>query len=180
MAYHDHWADLPEWENEHDPGQVLDWWREAAETLAPLSRLVERSPNEALGVAVYSAENRAREQVERWEETVGALLRENMDAGRLTPFGEALKPVLDRAGLAPEELLYRAGRIEEPHAVETLLRHMHGPEPEVRGGYLVGWEEALDLTDAESMALVMGLAGDLVRAGAITKAGPEPAREEAD
>ncbi|MGH3147144.1 MAG: hypothetical protein ACRDTR_15210 [Rubrobacter sp.] len=114
--HHDLWADLPEWEREHNPGQVLDWWREAAEVLSPLSRLVDRSLNEALQTAIYSAENRVREQVERWEAEVWTLLDANMGEGRLTPFGEVLSPLLERAGLTPQKALVEAGRIEEPNA----------------------------------------------------------------
>jgi hypothetical protein len=44
---------------------VLDWWREAAELFAPLSKLAEDSMNEALKTAVYSAESRIRTVVRR-------------------------------------------------------------------------------------------------------------------
>ncbi len=161
--HHDLWAELPEWENEHDPGQVLDWWREAAEVLAPLSRLVDRSPNEALGTAIYSAVNRVAEQVERWDAEVWTLLDANMGEGRLTPFGEVLSPLLERAGLTPQALLVQAGRIEEPNAEEILLRRMYGPPTGNTGGYLMGWREALDLTDAEALALSDALHADLLR-----------------
>ncbi len=51
--YHDLWASVPEWENDHDPGQVLDWWREAQGLFAPLSKLAENTDNEALQTAVW-------------------------------------------------------------------------------------------------------------------------------
>jgi len=118
--HHDFWADLPEWENRYDPGQILDSWREAEELFAPLAKLAECSGNEALETAVYSAENRVAAQVRRWEEEVRGLLKENMREGRLTPFGEALSPLLRRAGISPYALLAKAGRLEE-HAHETPL-----------------------------------------------------------
>ncbi len=161
--HHDPWAEMPEWEQEHDPGQVLDWWREAAEVLAPLSILVDHSPNEALGTAVYSAESRVAEQVERWDKEVWKLLDENMGKGRLTPFGEVLFPLLERAGLTPQELLVEAGRIQEPNAEEILLRHMYGPPTANASGYLMGWREPLALTDTEAVALSNALHADLLR-----------------
>jgi len=161
--HHDLWANLPEWENDHDAGQILDWWRGAAEVLAPLSKLADRSPNEALGTAVYSAENRVAEQVERWDKMVWTLIDENMGEGRLTPFGEVLSPLLERAGLTPQGLLVAAGRIEEPNAEEVLLRHMYGPATGIKGGYLVGYHEPLALTDMEALALSNALHADLLR-----------------
>jgi len=162
MTHLDLWADLPEWENEHDPGVVLDWWREAADVLAPLSNLAERSRNEALQTALYSAESRVREQVERWDAKVWTLLDANMAEGRLTPFGEVLAPLLKRAGLTPQGLLIEAGRIEEPNAEEILLRHMYGPATQTVGGYLAGSSEPLGLTREEKTALASAFLGDWV------------------
>lgn len=162
--HHDLWAELPEWEHDHDPGQILDWWREAAEVLSPLSRLAEGSNNEGLQTAIYSAQNRVREQVERWDAEVWTLLDANTGEGseaRLTPFGEVLVPLLERAGLTPQGLLVAAGRIEEPNAEEILLRHMYGPPTEKKGGYCMGWHEALSLTDAEALALASAFHADL-------------------
>ncbi len=158
--YHDLWANLPEWENEHDPGQVLDWWREAAELFAPLSKLAEYSRNEALQTAVFAAESRIAAEVERWDAKVWALLDENMAEGRLTPFGKTLVPFLERASLTPFELLVEAGRVQEPNAEETLLRHMYGPPAPGEGGYLSGWEEPLELTKKEGATLSWALLGE--------------------
>ena len=157
--HHDLWADLPEWESRYNPGQILDWWREAAEFLAPLCSLLEGSQNEALQTALYSAQSRVCEQVERWDAQVWKVLDANMAEDRLTPFGEALAPVLERAGLTPRALLVEAGRIEEPNAEEILLRHMYGPPTEVKGGYMVGWGEPLELTDDEANAVSWALMG---------------------
>ena len=70
------------------------------------------------------------EQVRRWEREVWALLRENIAAGRLTPFGEVLFLILEGAQLTPKELLI---------------------------SYLAGWDDALELTEEESTALVREL-----------------------
>jgi hypothetical protein len=69
-----------------------------------------------------------------------------MSERRLTPFGEVLYPLLERAGLGPLELLLQAGRVEEPNAQLVLLRHMYGPRPAAEGGYLRGFEKPLALT----------------------------------
>ncbi len=160
--HHDPWADLPKWENKHDPGQVLDWWREAAELFAPLSKLAEGSRNEALQTAVFAAENRIAAEVRRWDAKVWTILDANMGEDRLTPFGEILTPLLERAGLTPLGLLVEAGRVQEPHAEETLLRHMYGPPAPVEGGYLSGWEEPLELTMEERNSLSRAFLGDLL------------------
>lgn len=91
--------------------QVLDWWREAAECFAPLSRLAEGSRNQALQTALFSAQSKVAEQVERWDGRVWTLLDANIADGWLTPFGEVLSPLLERAGLMPLALLYEAGRL---------------------------------------------------------------------
>jgi hypothetical protein len=161
--HHDLWADLPEWENEHDPGQVLDWWREAAELFAFLSKLAAASNNEALQTAVFAAENRIAVEVERWDAKVWTILDENIAESRLTPFGEVLVPFLERASLTPYGLLVEAGRIEEPNAEETLLRHMYGPSEapaSTVGGYLSGWEETLSLSIEERKSLTRAHLGE--------------------
>ena len=43
----DLWPFVPEFEKQYTPGQNLDFWREAEAFFAPLSALVEHSPNEA-------------------------------------------------------------------------------------------------------------------------------------
>jgi hypothetical protein len=159
---HDLWADLPEWEDDHDPGKVLDWWREAEGLFAPLSRLAQDTDNETLQTAVWDAENRIRAQVRRWRSKVWVRLMVNIGERRLTPFGEALQPFLERARLTPFELLVEAGRIEEPHANETLVRHMHGPAPGPTGGYLRGFEKPLKLTKEERYALSRAYLGDSI------------------
>ena len=85
-----------------------------------------------------------------------------MSEGRLTPFGEALYPLLERAGITPFELLVKAGRVEERNSGVTLLRHMYGPRPEVRGGYLRGFKEPLSLTEEEQNALSRAFLGDSI------------------
>ncbi len=149
----DLWPYVPEFEADLDPGENLDRWREAEAFFAPLSALMEHCPNEQLQTAVYSAHNRVSEHARRWQKEVRALLQENMDAGRLTPFGEILAPLLERASLTPKTLLIESGRVQEPHALETLLRHMHGPYKAPQHGYLAGWEDAMDLTHGDVSAL---------------------------
>jgi hypothetical protein len=118
---------------------------------------VEASPNEQLQTAVYSAHNRCGEHARAWQDEGRELLRENRDAGRLTPFGEVLAPLLDWAGLTPKTLLVESGRIEERHALARLLRHMHGPATRVESGYLAGQDEPLGLTHEESSNLSCAL-----------------------
>lgn len=66
---------------------------------------MESSTNEQLQTVVYSAHNRVSEHARDWQECVRGMLQENRDAGRLTPFGEVLAPLLERAGLTPKTLL---------------------------------------------------------------------------
>ena len=153
----DLWPFVPEFEADLSPGQNLDRWREAEAFFATLVALMEHSPNEQLQTAVYSAHNRVGHHARLWEDRVREILRENMDAGRLTPFGEVLAPLLERSGLTPKTLLVESGRIQEPHALETLLRHMHGPTTAPQSGYLAGWDEALDVTREKESALTWAL-----------------------
>ncbi len=136
----DLWPFVPEFEADLGPGENLDRWREAEAFFEPLVALMEHSPNEQLQTAVYSAHNRVSEHARLWQERVREMLQENRDAGRLTPFGEVLEPLLNRAGLTPKTLLFESGRIQEPHALEHLLRHMHGPSTRPQAGYLAGWD----------------------------------------
>ncbi|CAA9525519.1 MAG: hypothetical protein AVDCRST_MAG05-3933 [uncultured Rubrobacteraceae bacterium] len=157
-AHHgDLWPFVPEFEADLSPGENLDRWREAEAFFAPLSELVESSTNEQLQTVVYSAHNRASEHARLWQERVRELLQENRDAGRLTPFGAVLVPILERAGLTPKTLLIESGRIQEPHALEVLLRQMHGPSTAPKAGYLAGWDEPLGLTPEESSNLSWAL-----------------------
>ncbi|MDP8951616.1 MAG: hypothetical protein M3N18_05165 [Actinomycetota bacterium] len=162
----DLWPLVPEFEADLGPGENLDRWREAEAFFAPLSDLAESSRNEQLQTAIFSAHNRVGHHACLWQERVREMLQENMDAGRLTPFGEVLAPLLERAGLTPKTLLTESGRIQEPHALETLLRHMHGPSTRVEAGYLAGWDEALGMSREEESALTRALVyGDRDAAG---------------
>ena len=77
-------------------------------------------------------------------------LERRVKTERLTAFGEVLRPPMDGAGIATtKELLERAGKQHEPHAVETLLRHMYGPPTEVQMGYLTVIDTALGLGDSQ-------------------------------
>jgi hypothetical protein len=129
-GHHDLWGHRLEWENDHDPGTVLDWWRETEAMLEPFGKLGEFSPNEALGTAWGDTIWRVRAEISRWEEEVRMRLEWNKAHGKLTPFGRVLKPLMERAGFtgeaAPRELLHAAGRLEEPHAIEVLERRMYG------------------------------------------------------
>ena len=99
---------------------------------------------------------RVRAEVKRWEAEVKMRLDWNMRQGHLTPFGEALVPLMERAGIKePQELLLRAGRHEEPHALEILLRHMYGPPTEPVSGYLLGWDEALGIEDSREEQITL-------------------------
>ncbi len=153
----DLWPFVPEFEADLSPGENLDRWREAEAFFAPLSDLAESSRNEQLQTAIFSAHNRVGHHACLWQERVREMLQENMDAGRLTPFGEVLAPLLERAGLTPKTLLLESGRIQEGRALETLLRHMHGPTTRPQAGYLAGWEEALGMTREEELALSWAL-----------------------
>ena len=116
-AHHgDLWPFVPEFEADLSPGENLDRWRGAEAFFAPLVALMEHSPNEQLQTTVYSAHNRVSEHARGWQERVREMLQENRDAGRLTPFGAVLAPLLERAGLTPKTLLIESGRIQEPHA----------------------------------------------------------------
>jgi len=42
---------------------MLDWWREASDLFAPLSKLAALSKNEALQIAVFSAGNRIHAEI---------------------------------------------------------------------------------------------------------------------
>jgi hypothetical protein len=161
--HHDLWAERHEWERDHDPGLVLDWWREAYDALEPLAKLVEYSPNEALSCTVYDAQNRVRSEIARWEEEVRMRLEWNKAHGKLTPFGRVLKLLMERAGYqSARELLYAAGRLGESHAVEVLERRMYGPDTRDRRR-LDGVDEALGISDKERTWLAVTaytLAGD--------------------
>lgn len=124
-----------------------------------------------LYVALMDALKRARLEAEHFEEEVAMRLAWNKAHGRTTPFGRVLKVEMGRAGFgSASELLYAAGRMEEPHATQTLERLMHGPDAaEDLGGYLVGFSEALGLPEGEegdrrrarlSSTLIPGLVGD--------------------
>jgi hypothetical protein len=71
---------------------MLDWLREASDLFAPLSKLAALSKNEALQIAVFSAGNRIHAEIRRWNDEVWDTIFENIDAERLTPFGEVLTP----------------------------------------------------------------------------------------
>ena len=146
----DHWGEelrdnRLEWELDYDPGFILDCWRECAGMLDGLAEtFVHTSPNNALVLAMGDVHWRAEQEVAYWEDQVRMRLEWRIKTERLTAFGEVLKPLMDRAGIATaKELLKRAGKLGEPHAEETLLRHMYGPPTEVRGGYLTGIDDAL-------------------------------------
>ena len=85
-----------------------------------------------------------------WQDQVEMRLEWRVKTERLTAFGEVLRPLMDGAGIATtKELLERAGKQHEPHAVETLLRHMYGPPTEVQMGNLTGIDTALGLGDSQ-------------------------------
>lgn len=156
------WGESREWEEGHNAGDLLDDWRETVRALEALSQMQDYARNETMIVAFGDVLRRARIELEHFEEEVAMRLKWNMDHGRLTPFGDAIKPFLDRAELTPRKMLDKAGRLEEEHAEQTLLRHMHGPVPRAVGGYLMGFGEALDLTTAEAMSLTKGLVPQLL------------------
>ncbi|MBA2714796.1 MAG: hypothetical protein H0U55_14725 [Rubrobacteraceae bacterium] len=129
----DLWGEDREWEQSYSPSQMRDMWRETMGFLDGLYTLQEGTSNETMTVVMGDAVWRARQELEHFEEEVAVRLKWNMDHGRRLPFGEVLIPFLERAGLSPRELLAGAGRLEEPHAEQTLLRHIYGPARPCRG-----------------------------------------------
>ncbi|MBA2619148.1 MAG: hypothetical protein H0U91_13430 [Rubrobacter sp.] len=147
----DLWGEPREWEEQYGPGELLDQWREACDTLEALAGMSEGARTEMLYIAFMDALKRAREERAHFEEEVRMRLSWNKAHGKLTYFGRVLKPLMESAGLGSvTELLIAAGRIEEPHATEKLERLMHGPETkEGMAGYLDGFSEALGLPEGE-------------------------------
>lgn len=147
----DLWGEPREWEGPYGPGELLDQWRKACTTLENLAGMTQDRAHEMLYIAVTDALGRARQERDHFEEEVRMRLDWNKAHGRLTPFGRVLKPMMERAGHGSAgDLLYAAGKVEEPHATEILERLMHGPETAHNlGGYLDGFPEALGLPEDE-------------------------------
>jgi hypothetical protein len=142
--------DRLEWEQEYDPGYILDVCRECASFLEGISHMGEYSKSNAMSVATAEMHRRAEQEVTYWQDQVEMRLEWRVKTERLTAFGEVLRPLMDRSGIATtKELLERAGKQHAPHAVETLLRHMHSPPTELQMGYLTGIDTALGLGDSQ-------------------------------
>jgi hypothetical protein len=144
-------GDRLEWELEYDPGEILDDWRETTALLEGVAKLAEHSPNNAFVLAIGVVHWNAEQEVIFWEDKVRMQLEWNAKTKRLTAFGEVLRPLMERAGIASTwELVKRAGKGGEMYAEETLLRHMYGPPTKAAGAYadyLTGFDVALGLGD---------------------------------
>lgn len=148
----DLWGEPREWEEGHGPGELLDGWRRACDALETWAEMNEGNRYEMLYIAIMDALKSARIERDHFEEEVRMRLSWNKAHGRLTTFGRVLTPMMRRAGFtSASELLYAAGRMEEPNATERLERLMHAPETSERmAGYLDGFSEALGLPDGEA------------------------------
>jgi len=149
----DLWGEPREWEEQYGPGELLDGWRFACATLETLAEMNTSagSRHEMLYIAVTDALERSRAEARHFGEEVAMRLEWNKTHGRLTPFGRVIGPMMERAGISSAaELLYAAGKMEEPHATEILERLMHGPKTTHNlGNYLTGFPEALGLPEGE-------------------------------
>lgn len=148
----DLWGEPREWEEGHGPGELLDGWRRACDALETWAEMNEGNRYEMLYIAIMDALKSARIERDHFEEEVRMRLSWNKAHGRLTTFGRVLTPMMRRAGFtSASELLYAAGRMEEPNATERLERLMHAPETSERmAGYLDEFSEALGLPDGEA------------------------------